>query len=173
MSAIVEDLLLLSRIDAHQEQLHFARLDLAVLVRGSSEKLRTIAERRGVTLAVTAPGRAAVVGDAAHLERALLNVVKNAIEHSPSDGVVTIAMEPKGRRVEVSVSDQGEGIPAEDLKYVFDRFYRSDAARARNRGGSGLGLSIAQWIARRHHSAISPSAPGQGTTMTISLPLAS
>ena len=172
MAAMVDDLLLLSRIDARQAETHLAPVDLGALVDHAVDKLRPLAVRRGVTLAVAAHGVATVQGDAAHLERALLNVVKNAVEHSPRGGTVTVAMTTGGAGVSVSVMDEGGGLTDEERDHVFDRFYRTDSSRSR-RGGTGLGLSIAQWVARQHGGGIDAvSAPGQGTTMTMSLPLA-
>ena len=172
MAAMVDDLLLLSRIDARQAETNLAPVDLGALVDHAVDKLRPLAVRRGVTLAVAAHGVATVQGDAAHLERALLNVVKNAVEHSPRGGTVTVAMTTGGAGVSVSVMDEGGGLTDEERDHVFDRFYRTDSSRSR-RGGTGLGLSIAQWVARQHGGGIDAvSAPGQGTTMTMSLPLA-
>ena len=173
MSAIVADLLLLSRIDAHQEELRFAPVDLAELVRDTAEGMRTMAARAGVTVTVTAPsGAVTAVADAAHLERALRNVVRNAIEHSSAGDAVSLSLSAGGAAAVISVADQGVGIAAADVEHVFDRFYRSDTSRSRDRGGSGLGLAIARWIVERHGGAITAaSTPGQGTTIAFELPL--
>ena len=202
MSAIVADLLLLSRIDAHQEELRFAPVDLAELVRDTAEGMRTMAERAGVTLAVAAPDGAVTtvtaavtdavtavaaaaavtpaaaattvtaVADTAHIERALRNVVRNAIEHSPPGGSLSVALTATSDEAAVRVTDQGVGIAPADLEHVFDRFYRGDSPRSRE-GGSGLGLAIARWIVERHGGHITAtSTQGQGTTMTLHLPLA-
>ena len=174
MSAIVDDLLLLSRIDAHQEELRFAPVDLVELVRGTAAGMRTIGEKVGVAVAVTAPsGAVTAVADAIHLERALRNVLRNAIEHSSPGGGVNVALTVAGDAAVVRVTDQGVGIAAADLDHVFDRFYRADSSRSRDRGGSGLGLAIARWIVERHGGAITAqSTQGQGTTMALHLPLA-
>jgi two-component system sensor histidine kinase CiaH len=174
MSAIVADLLLLSRIDAHQEELRFAPVDLAELVRDTAEGMRTMAERAGVAVAVTAPdGSVRALVDAAHLERALRNVVRNAIEHSSAGDAVEVSLSAVGATAVIGVADQGVGIAAADVEHVFDRFYRSDTSRSRDRGGSGLGLAIARWIVERHGGAITvASTPGQGTTIAFELPLA-
>jgi two-component system sensor histidine kinase CiaH len=174
MSAIVADLLLLSRIDAHQEELRFAPVDLAELVRDTAEGMRTMAERAGVAVAVTAPGGSvSALVDAAHLERALRNVVRNAIEHSSAGDAVEVSLSAVGATAVIGVADQGVGIAAADVEHVFDRFYRSDTSRSRDRGGSGLGLAIARWIVERHGGAITvASTPGQGTTIAFELPLA-
>jgi len=180
MSAIVDDLLMLSRIDAHQEELRFADLDLGALVRAAVEPLRALAERGGVGLAVEAPeGVATVSGDAAHLERAVRNVVKNAVEVSPQGGTVTVRVAAENGRALVSVADEGPGIAPAQAEHIFDRFYRVDAARS-SEGGSGLGLTIVDWTVRAHGGEVSVASGGNGdhhggrgggTLMTIALPL--
>jgi signal transduction histidine kinase len=172
MTGIVDDLLMLSRIDAHQEELRPTQLDLVQLVRHTVDKLRTMAAANGVALPATTPGgRLGVLGDASHLERALLNLVKNAIEASDEGDAVDVSLRRANRTVEIAVTDQGRGMTPEELMRAFDRFYRPDASRSRESGGSGLGLSIAHWVARQHGGDIvGVSSLGKGTQMTISLP---
>ena len=136
--------------------------------------MRTMAERGGVTVALTAPdGAVSATVDAAHLERALRNVVRNAIEHSAPGDTVVVSLAVVGAAATVSVADQGPGIAPADVDHVFDRFYRADASRSRDRGGSGLGLAIARWIIERHGGVVTAaSAPGRGTTIAFELPLA-
>jgi signal transduction histidine kinase len=146
MGASVDDLLTLSRIDAHQEELRFAQVDLAAIVRRTA--------------------------DAAHLERALRNVVRNAIEHSAAGDEVSLTLTVTGDAALLRVADSGAGIAAADLDHVFDRFYRSDSSRSRNGAGSGLGLAIARWIVERHGGVITvESEQGIGTTVVLRLPL--
>ncbi len=178
MSAIVDDLLMLSRIDAHQEELRFADLDLGALVRAAVEPLRSLAEQGGVGLTVEAPeGAATVSGDAAHLERAVRNVVKNAVEVSPQGASVTVRVAAENGRALVSVADEGPGLTPDQAEHIFDRFYRVDAARS-SAGGSGLGLTIVDWTVRAHGGDVSVASGGggdhhggRGTLMTIALPL--
>ena len=180
MSAIVDDLLLLSRIDAHQEELTFRDLDLGALVRAAVEPLRGLAERGGVELTVEAPGGAATVSaDAAHLERAVRNVVKNAVEASPHGGTVTARVTAEGGKALVSVVDEGPGMTPSQAEHVFDRFYRLDSARS-SEGGSGLGLAIVDWTVRAHGGETTVASAGSGdhhggrgggTLMAIALPL--
>ena len=174
MSAIVDDLLTASRIDAHQEELRFARVDVAELVRRTAEAMRTMGERAEVAVAVTAPeGAVTATADATHVERALRNVVRNAIEHSSPGDSVTVTLAVVGDAAVVRVTDQGAGIAPADLDRVFDRFYRADSSRSRDRGGSGLGLAIARWIVERHGGAITAeSTLGKGATIALRLPLA-
>ncbi len=172
MASIVDDLLLLSRIDARQEVLQPAPLDLAALARRSAGKLEPLAARKGVAVSVMAQGAVTVPGDAPHLERALLNVLKNAIEHSPAGTEVHMTVDGTGDEARVEVSDRGEGLSPEELEHVFERFYRAEGQQS-DRGGSGLGLSIAEWVVSGHGGRIAAaSTPGHGTTMRIALPLA-
>jgi two-component system sensor histidine kinase CiaH len=173
MSDIVEDLLTLSRIDARQEQLHFAPVDVAALAQRCGEKLRPLAQRRDVGLTVRVAGPLTVSADVAHLERALLNVVRNAVEHSKAGDEVVLAAEKADGRVVVEVRDEGEGIAATDLPHIFDRFYRGDQARSGVSGGSGLGLAITRWIVEGHRGSTTASSTlGGGTTIRLTLPLA-
>ena len=171
MAGMVEDLLTLSRIDAHEEQLASEPLDLVGLARETTRSMRALASAAGVTLVTDTEGEALGVGDQRHLRRALANIVRNAIEHSPPGGSVEIGTRSSATVVELVVSDRGEGIPPEVLAHVFDRFYRGDPSRSRQRGGSGLGLAIARWGAREMGGDLTiASDPGAGTRVTLSLP---
>ncbi len=172
MSVIVDELLTLSRIDAHQEELRFVVVDPAELARDAVEELQAVAQKGGVRLTLATPAAAAQVrGDVAHLERALRNVIRNAIEASPPNTAVRVSLARQGSTVQIAVSDEGVGIAPRDLEHIFERFYRTEDSRARGGGGSGLGLSIVQWTLRRHGGEIhTVSVLGEGTTMTISLP---
>jgi signal transduction histidine kinase len=171
MTLMVDDLLTLSRIDAHQEVVARERVDLEVIARETSAKLRPLAVAAGVELDVVGAGPAPAVGDPRHLQRALANLLRNAVEHSPRGGLVRVEARADGGSSRLSVADQGPGIAAEDLAHVFDRFYRADPARSGEHGGSGLGLSIARWAVRRMGGDLTAqSAPGSGTRMTITLP---
>ncbi len=171
MAGMVEDLLTLSRIDAHQEELASEPLDLAELARTTAQSLSSLASAAGVELVTEAAGEAGALGDQRHVRRALANIVRNAVEHSPPGGSVEITARASAATAELVVGDHGEGIPPEVLAHVFDRFYRGDPARSRARGGSGLGLAIARWAALEMGGDLSiVSEPGAGTRVTLSLP---
>jgi signal transduction histidine kinase len=173
MSSMVEDLLTLSRIDARQERLAREPLDLVALARQTVDELGNLAATGGVLLRTDATGDAPAVGDEGHVRRALRNVVRNAVEHSPSGATVEIAVRRTPRGAEVVVADHGEGMPPEVVAHVFDRFYRGDAARSQERGGSGLGLAIARWALRGMGGDLTvESRVGAGTSMTLTLPAA-
>src|SRR5262249_53044232 len=116
---------------------------------------------------------ATVVGDAARLRRLFRSLLANAVKYTDAGGTIGIRSALGADAVRVSIRDSGIGIPPESLPHVFERFYRADPARSRDTGGSGLGLSLAQWIAEAHGGSIAvESAVGRGSTFTVTLPLA-
>ncbi|MBN1967227.1 MAG: HAMP domain-containing histidine kinase [Anaerolineae bacterium] len=170
MTRLVGDLLLLAQADAGELTTIKQNLEIDTLLLDIFDQATTLAgEKLTVKLGRFEPVR--VYGDQDRLKQLLLNLVSNAINHTPEGGTLTLSVWPEGRQALVTVADTGEGIPAEDLPHIFDRFYRVDKARARKGGGTGLGLSIAQWIAEAHGGFITvESAIGSGTTFTVSLP---
>ncbi|MCX6362802.1 MAG: HAMP domain-containing sensor histidine kinase [Actinobacteria bacterium] len=171
MTGMVEDLLTLSRIDAHQEQLADERFDLAALARETAQKLAGVAAARGVTIRAGGADTAPAAGDERHTQRALANVVKNALEHSLPGGAVEVQAVAAVGTSSVTVTDHGEGIAPGALEHIFDRFYRADPARSQEHGGSGLGLAIARWALRRMGGdLVADSTVGSGTSMTLTLP---
>jgi signal transduction histidine kinase len=171
MTGMVDDLLTLSRIDAHQEELASDRFDLAEMAVKTTAKLQALAGKAGVCLEAAAAAAAPVGGDERHVRRALFNVIRNAVEHSPRGGSVEIAALAGKEVSRITVTDHGEGIPADELEHIFDRFYRGDLARPQAHGGSGLGLAIARWALRRMGGDVAvESVAGSGTTVTVTLP---
>jgi signal transduction histidine kinase len=113
-----------------------------------------------------------VSGDPVRLRQLLRALISNAVRYTDPGGTVRIRNERNGNEAWISIEDTGIGIPVESLDKIFDRFYRVDEARSRTHGGSGLGLSIARWIAEAHHGSISvQSTPGMGSCFTVHLPL--
>ncbi len=107
------------------------------------------------------------------VNQVLHNILENAVAHTRKRGCINVAASRKGRWVEVSVSDTGEGIPAEDLPHIFERFYRVDKSRARATGGSGLGLTIAKRLIEAHGGTIGvQSKLGEGSRFSFTLPIA-
>jgi two-component system sensor histidine kinase CiaH len=174
MSGVVADLLTLSRIDAHEEPLERRQVDLCALLDATVSKLEALAALRGVDV-VREGGHGELLAavDPERLQRALFNLVKNAVEHSPPGSRVAVRAACDGERVRVQVADHGAGMTPEQLRHVFERFYRADDARGRASGGSGLGLPIALWIVEAHGGTLHlMSTRGVGTTATVLLPLA-
>jgi signal transduction histidine kinase len=109
--------------------------------------------------------------DMQRIRQVLLNLLTNALTHTPSGGKITVHADKSGGYVAVSVIDTGEGIPAEDLLLIFERFHRVDKSRARSTGGTGLGLTIAKYFIEAHNGTITvQSEPGKGSTFTFTLP---
>ena len=171
LSHLVDDLSLLTRIDAGRLELTTTGVDLAELADEAVEAVTPAAARRQVQLRVESPGHIGVKGDPAALSRVFRNLLANAVRHSPESGVVTVALTRNGSYVETIVADEGEGFP-DDLKVrAFDRFVRADDSRNRVSGGSGLGLAIAKGIVEAHGGTITIEE-GLGGRIRFSVPLA-
>jgi two-component system OmpR family sensor kinase len=117
---------------------------------------------------------ATVAGDDMRLRELVLNLLDNAIKYSPPGGRVEMSVVTQDDTARLSVSDQGIGVSLEEQAHIFDRFYRTDAARAHTKKGTGLGLAICKWIVDAHQGTIEVhSEPGKGSTFTVILPLMS
>lgn len=169
MQRLVSDLLLLAQADAGFK-IRMERVELDTLVLDVYRQGRAMA--RDVTVALGKEDQAQVMGDPDRLKQLLMNLVDNAIKHTPSGGSITISLERDEQWVRIAVSDTGIGIPAADLPKIFDRLYRVDKSRARDKGGTGLGLAIAKWIAEAHGGRIdAQSQVGKGSVFTVWLPI--
>ncbi|MBN1954667.1 MAG: HAMP domain-containing histidine kinase [Anaerolineae bacterium] len=167
LSRMVADVLALARAEAGM-RLERRPVELDRLLLDTFREARHLA--RGVEVDLTGEDQALVLGDADRLKQLLLNLVDNALKYTPAGGTVSLALCRRGTWACLSVADTGAGIPAEELPYIFDRYYRGQGAR--RRGGMGLGLAIAHWIAQEHGGRIDvDSKVGQGTTFTVWLPL--
>lgn len=171
MTRLVGDLLLLSQADAGVLSIQFHPTQLNPLVSDVERSGQVLSAGR-VGVSVHMEESLVVQGDSDRLKQVLLNLVDNAIKHTPDGGQVRIeATRSYNGFVRISVSDTGVGIPEQDLPYVFERFYRVDKSRSRSNGGSGLGLSIANSIVQAHNGRIVVSSkPGLGTTFDVYLP---
>jgi len=171
MSRIVQDLLLLARADAGQFTPPLNPVSVNALLRRAADQ-PVATEGPTILLRLSEPD-CQVAGDADHLARLLNNLVENAIRHTPTSGEITLVARQHDHQVFITVTDTGEGIPAEHLPHVCERFYRVDSARARRDGGTGLGLAICQSIVKAHGGAMSiESQVAVGTTIQIVLPIA-
>jgi heavy metal sensor kinase len=170
MTALTESLLTLARADSDELGMSLQSTDLNELVHSVVQQNSAIAAGKGVALRAVAPDQPArASADASGLRRVLLILVDNALKHTPAGGSVTVSVVANGSGATLTVQDTGEGIAADALPHIFERFYRADPARAGG-AGFGLGLSIAQAIARAHGSAIAASSsPGEGARFTLSL----
>jgi signal transduction histidine kinase len=171
MERLIQQLLFLASGDAGHLASQHSRLDLVPLLEDAAD-------------AVTQPGTAPIAlelpaepleiqGDADHLYRVFVNLLQNAVRHTPPEGRITVGAGIEKEATVVRVADSGEGIPAEHLPHLGERFYRVDRARARQTGGSGLGLAISRTIVAAHGGQLSiESEVGKGTVVTVSLPRA-
>jgi heavy metal sensor kinase len=170
LSRIVDDLLTLAKVEAGQMTLHEEPVRLHELVDGIYEDALILAADRRISVTLDRNDQGMVSGDPVRLRQLLRALISNAVRYTDPGGWVRIRNERSENAVSVSVEDSGFGIPAESLDKIFDRFYRVDEARSRAQGGSGLGLSIAKWIAEAHHGSISvQSTPGKGSCFTVHL----
>jgi two-component system, OmpR family, sensor kinase len=170
LAQLVADLMALARADAgvpiRRQPVELDRVLLDALA-----EARHLA--RGQRLGIEAVEPALVEGDPDRLKQLVLILLDNAIKYTPRDGKVVLALRRNGATADLTIRDTGVGISAEDLPHIFERFYRADPARARDPGGTGLGLPIARWIAEQHDGEISAvSAPDQGTMLHVVLPVA-
>src|SRR5512138_2827294 len=179
---MVNELLVLTRADAGSLQLDLQPLDLAELARSRCEILSGLATRQGINFGVKqlVPANTAascltpkVLADQDRLSQVIDNLLDNAIRHSPENSTITITIHAAQAVVACSVADQGAGISAQHLPFIFERFYRVDSSRNRKNGGTGLGLAIARALVEAQRGHISAqSVDGQGTTITFWLPQA-
>jgi two-component system phosphate regulon sensor histidine kinase PhoR len=151
MERLVKDLLRLARLDAGQETLEITACDARALVDTVVADLTPAIEARGQRVQVTVgPGAERLRGDAAKLHDVLRNLIANAITYAPERSLIRVEVARSDRKVSISVSDEGPGIPEDDLSRVFERFYRVDKSRARDPGGTGLGLAIVKHLVGLH-----------------------
>jgi two-component system sensor histidine kinase ResE len=177
MGRLVKDLLDLARMEAGHLEMQFSEVDIKQLIQRVHRKFSVMAKEKSISLLSDVPSEQLVVpkADEDRLEQVLTNLLDNALRHTSSGK--TIQMKASltngiGRWISVEVSDQGDGIPAEDVPYIFERFYKADKARTRGtKGGTGLGLAIVKNIIDAHKGSIQVhSTLGEGTTFSIKIP---
>jgi heavy metal sensor kinase len=171
MARIVDELLFLSRADLGEVQIESLPVRLDALVEDIQRQAVILGQEQAVHVVVGAVEPIQVQGDELRLRELLLNLVDNAVKYSRPGGKVEIALARDGTMARLSVADQGIGIPADAQARIFNRFYRTDDARAHAKKGTGLGLSICKWIAEAHHGRIEVQGTvGQGSKFTVILP---
>ena len=174
MEKIVSDLLLLSEIESPDRMLKRERLQVGDLISSAVDSLRPMADsKRQAVQKEVASDLPPTPGDSDKIHQVITNLLHNAICYTPEQGHIRVAASAVERGVEVSVSDDGIGIPSGDLPRIFERFYRVDKGRSREMGGTGLGLSIVKHIIEAHGGWVrAESKPGQGSRFTFFLPQA-
>lgn len=172
LSRLVGGLLMLAQADSGKLALNFAPVELDLLLTEVFTEMRVLSGNR-VRVHLNDIDQAMVNGDRDRLKQVFLNLVSNAIQYTPSGGEVFLSLNVLGEQVRVIVRDTGPGIPPEDLPHIFERFYRAEKSRTRQKvGGFGLGLSITKWIVEHHGGQIKvESKEGRGTTFAIWLNL--
>src|SRR5688572_16255927 len=173
LSALIDDLFQMSQLDAGGFPLHRAASSLSDLVSDTLESFSQLAKQGGILLEGQVESDVdPVFMDTQAIGRVFNNLISNALRHTPANGRVSVWVRRGTSGVDVTVSDTGEGIRLQDIPHIFERFYRGDPARSRQRGsGAGLGLAIARGIVQAHGGTIQvQSEPGKGTQFTFHLP---
>ena len=169
MSELVEDLMMLARLDAARP-VEQEPVDIVALASELVQDMSATAPTRKIEFTADCPV-AEVIGDAAKLRQVYANIVRNALVHTTGD--VEVCVRTADERVYVDVTDHGSGMTADDAAHVFERFYRTDSSRTRDSGGTGLGLSIVAALVQAHGGQVSvKTAPGEGCVFTVDLPAA-
>lgn len=171
MGLLVDDLLMLARLDA-QRPLEHTPVDLLTLASDAVHDAQAIDPNRTITLEVLdGPGIPEVLGDEPRLRQVVSNLVANALQHTPHSADVTVRVGTSGEDAVIEVADKGPGMSQEDASRIFERFYRTDSSRARASGGTGLGLSIVTSLVNAHGGAVTvTTAPGEGCCFRVTLP---
>ena len=171
LSKLVTELIDLSRVQGGEARPDPAPVDLDAVLAEAIDRISYAAESKGISVVVGGDSGGEVLGSESQLVTAVANLLENAIAYSPEDTKVALATRKRSDSWEVTVTDQGIGIPLEDLDRVFERFYRVDPARSRETGGTGLGLAIVKHIVNNHGGHVRVwSSPGSGSTFTLELP---
>jgi len=170
LSRIVENLLIISRLDAGEAGIEKVPLDLGELASSTADQMRLLAEEKSVSLRCDVSQDVWIEGDQARLKQVIVNLTDNAIKYTPAGGRVTITVRANETGALLEVADTGVGISAEALPHVFERFYRTDKARSRDSGGAGLGLAIVKSICSAHNAEIRVlSSEGQGSRFIVQI----
>jgi two-component system, OmpR family, phosphate regulon sensor histidine kinase PhoR len=172
LDVLVQDLLTLSHIETGQIKMHFESFDMYALTEEVFEQFENKLDKKEVTLRMESESRSVTVyADRQRIAQVMTNLISNAIKHSPNGGEVIVGFNSGKKSVHVSVQDFGEGIPREHLPRIFERFYRVDKSRSREKGGTGLGLAIVKHILDGHNTrAEVDSSPGKGSVFSFKLP---
>jgi two-component system phosphate regulon sensor histidine kinase PhoR len=173
LTKIVEDLLMLSKIESRGFQLNLEPLSLSEVIHDALDVIRENAEKKKISIIKhEVPGSLLVKADRNHLAQVLINLLDNAIKYNREGGGITISAALKGQKaIEVSIHDNGIGIPPQDLPRIFERFYRVDKGRSQELGGTGLGLSIVKHLVQAHGGRVwVQSRLGEGSTFYFTIP---
>ncbi len=172
LARLVDDLQTISLAEAGQLPLHFAPVNIAELLEDVKTSFSAQAEEAGIDVKVSVDDpNLTILADAGRLDQVFGNLMGNALRYTSAGASIRLQAEASSNGVRIRIQDEGQGIPPDDIPFVFDRFYRADKSRSRQDGGSGLGLAIARQIIHLHHGEIKvESELGEGTTFLVELP---
>ncbi len=171
LSKIVEQMFMLSRLDAGESQTDWSRFDLADLARTTADQMSLLAEDKQIAITCEAKRPVNVEGDRARLKQVVVNLLDNAIKYTPKGGAVQLSVSAVNGHVVLEIADNGIGIPANALPHVFERFYRVDQTKSADSDSAGLGLSIVKAICTAHGAEVeAESAVGKGSRFRVKLP---
>lgn len=174
MTRIVDELLFLSRADLGEVKMAAERVELVDLLEDIQQQASVLGQEQGIEVLLGTMHPAAILGDELRLRELFLNLVDNAVKYSKPGGKVELSLRAEQSSAKIAIQDYGIGIRPEAIGRIFDRFYRTDEARAHTKKGTGLGLAICAWIAEVHRGQIDvQSRLGEGSTFTVTFPLAS
>jgi signal transduction histidine kinase/ActR/RegA family two-component response regulator len=171
---LIEDILDVSRVITGKLRLNMASVDVAAIINAAIDSVQLAAESKGIKLAVTLdPSARHTLGDESRLQQVVWNLLSNAIKFTPPGGLVQIKLSRTDDSIQIRVGDSGQGIRAEFLPFIFDRFRQADGTTTRQHGGLGLGLSIVRHLVELHGGTVHVDSPGEGlgAAFTIKLPL--
>lgn len=172
LTDLVQEIINLSRLQDSDPLSVADEVNIDDIIQVAVDQCQTIAQARKIAVAFTRSPDAVVLGDGEQITMAVQNLIENAINYSPENTKVSVTTEIEDGIVQISVTDQGIGIPESDQARIFERFYRVDPARSRETGGTGLGLSIVKHVATKHGGDVSVwSAPAVGSTFALRLPI--
>lgn len=171
MQLLIDDLLVLSNLEHDEHKLQFSDVNMEEILTDVGPIINHLAKKREVHFTIKMERKPMLVADKQKIKQLLINLLANAVNYTPKDGDVSLMIDDQDGYVRIRVSDTGIGIEQEQIKRLFERFYRVDKARSRNTGGTGLGLAIVKHIVEAHRGSITvDSELNQGTIFTIYLP---
>ena len=171
MSKMVNDMLQLARADANQEVMEKKSFELSKILTNAFDSLEPVAKGKNLIYEISVGADGLILGDQRYINQLITILLDNAIKYTEPGGRVKLLLEATPEEYHITVKDSGIGIPSDQVKKVFERFYRVDKARSRAEDGTGLGLAIADWIVNAHHGSIRvDSILGEGSSFIVVLP---
>jgi len=174
LTRMINQLLTLARAESGEVKIGHEPVNVSTMTQSLAEQLKPVAASKDVAMESTCEKDVIVLGDSDWLERIILNLLDNAIKFTPAGGHVHVGLVHNSHGATLEVRDDGKGIPADALPYIFERFYRADPSRSNRVDGAGLGLSLVKWAVDQHQGTIRvESVPEKGTQVTVTLPVVS